>query len=620
MMGQQMELFNEGGLKDEGGSKDPISGNDVPIGSLKEEVRDDIPAQLSEGEFVFPADVVRYYGLDTLMKMRQKAKQGLKLMEAMGQMGNSEEAIVPDDIPFDFDDLEIEDDGLEFNVGGFTDPNKEEASYQPVQPPMVVNPAPRLPTVEQPKLTFTDLMPTAGTPGQSVPMEFVNEDGQTVVIPSVDGKPLYPPPPGFTAKDLKPPEDRISRGTILSPMESQSDRDNRRSSRSATASTDVMMPTIAGTVKSPSAYQAGDYRDYLARRSKAGSMGVNYAAGDMSPSDAPITSTLGQNMITQSGKTFPLDPSSGIAGKAGDIIDTGASMILGGSLTGDTSIRANAAKRLNEGRYANAEEFNVLRNTVDLPPQKTLFNRKGVDDPDLAAAISKAKTVKFDSATATVQANKDRDFQEKLKEEEAKNPRSSVEMTRMMIQNDPTRNMNIQMGESNSAREERERKEASRMRMAARMDERVARSNAQRAERNMNVNNDNDSGNDTSGSDYSEPSFGGGGGGGDGTHCCTASYKRKGMTISQVKELRRWHRKQSQIWQDGYDVWGKYIADTFVAKSDWSASVVKSVYELIIKKKLTPKGLYGMILISLGVYPIGLFKRIIGHGRTFQSN
>ena len=40
-------------LKDEGGTKDPVSGNDVPIGSeTKEEVRDDIPAQLSEGEFV----------------------------------------------------------------------------------------------------------------------------------------------------------------------------------------------------------------------------------------------------------------------------------------------------------------------------------------------------------------------------------------------------------------------------------------------------------------------------------------------------------------------------------------------------------------------------------------
>src|SRR6056300_485521 len=98
---KQMEMFEDGGLMDEGGTIDPVSGNDVPVGSTQEEVRDDIPAQLSEGEFVFPADVVRYFGLEKLMEMRQEAKMGLKRMEAMGQMGNSDEATLPDDIPFD---------------------------------------------------------------------------------------------------------------------------------------------------------------------------------------------------------------------------------------------------------------------------------------------------------------------------------------------------------------------------------------------------------------------------------------------------------------------------------------------------------------------------------------
>ena len=76
-MAKQMELFEDGGLRQEGGTVDPVSGNDVPPGSMQEEVRDDIPAQLSEGEFVFPADVVRYIGLEKLMQMRQEAKQGL---------------------------------------------------------------------------------------------------------------------------------------------------------------------------------------------------------------------------------------------------------------------------------------------------------------------------------------------------------------------------------------------------------------------------------------------------------------------------------------------------------------------------------------------------------------
>ena len=53
----QMELFEDGGFRDQGNTKDPVSKNPVPVGSTQEEVRDDIPAQLSEGEFVLPADV-----------------------------------------------------------------------------------------------------------------------------------------------------------------------------------------------------------------------------------------------------------------------------------------------------------------------------------------------------------------------------------------------------------------------------------------------------------------------------------------------------------------------------------------------------------------------------------
>ena len=94
MQDEMNKLFAEGGVMQEGGTVDPVSGNDVPPGAMQEEVRDDIPAQLSEGEFVMPADVVRYIGLETLMKIRDKAKMGLKRMEDIGQMGNAEE--VPD--------------------------------------------------------------------------------------------------------------------------------------------------------------------------------------------------------------------------------------------------------------------------------------------------------------------------------------------------------------------------------------------------------------------------------------------------------------------------------------------------------------------------------------------
>jgi len=134
-MDKQMEMFEDGGLMDEGGMVDEVSGNEVPPGSTREEVRDDIPAQLSEGEFVFPADVVRYIGLENLMRMRQEAKIGLAQMDAMGQMGNSEEATVEDDLPFDMYDLDVEDEE-EYNMqqGGYvspTIPNQQQQMQDP---------------------------------------------------------------------------------------------------------------------------------------------------------------------------------------------------------------------------------------------------------------------------------------------------------------------------------------------------------------------------------------------------------------------------------------------------------------------------------------------------------
>ena len=68
-------------------TKDPVSGNDVPPGSLPEEVRDDIPARLSEGEYVVPADVVRYYGVKFFEDLRTQAKMGLQQMDADGRIG-----------------------------------------------------------------------------------------------------------------------------------------------------------------------------------------------------------------------------------------------------------------------------------------------------------------------------------------------------------------------------------------------------------------------------------------------------------------------------------------------------------------------------------------------------
>jgi len=87
-MNQQMSFaFEDGGLRDDGMMRDPVSGNEVPPGSTAKEVRDDIPAQLSEGEYVVPADVVRYYGVKFFEDLRDNAKMGLQDMESRGRIG-----------------------------------------------------------------------------------------------------------------------------------------------------------------------------------------------------------------------------------------------------------------------------------------------------------------------------------------------------------------------------------------------------------------------------------------------------------------------------------------------------------------------------------------------------
>jgi len=97
---QMYKLFMaRGGLKDDGMNMDPISGNEVPPGSLAQEVRDDIPAQLSDGEYVVPADVVRYYGVKFFEDLRQEAKSGLSGMEKDGRIGGEPAPDMPSDMP-----------------------------------------------------------------------------------------------------------------------------------------------------------------------------------------------------------------------------------------------------------------------------------------------------------------------------------------------------------------------------------------------------------------------------------------------------------------------------------------------------------------------------------------
>ena len=235
-----MEMFQDGGLKDQGETVDPQSNNPVPVGSTKKEVRDDIPANLSEGEFVLPADVVRYHGLEKIMGFRDQAKQGLDKMNQMGQMGNSDQATLPDNISFSDNSNPLATEKTQMAVGGVVPPTVQQPQvvtqnqvpgvqyvapttqalrpsvYQqlqqvpqvnvPTQPTVNVPTAPsyQTPAYRQPTNTaatpkFSNLLGTQfGQLQESVTKKYVNaETGEEMYIPFVNGEPVYPIPTGF---------------------------------------------------------------------------------------------------------------------------------------------------------------------------------------------------------------------------------------------------------------------------------------------------------------------------------------------------------------------------------------------------------------------------------------
>lgn len=180
------KLFAEGGMMDDGKDVDPVSGNDVPVGSLAEEVRDDVDAKLSPGEFVFPADVVRFIGLERLMKMRDEAKKGLGRMNDIGQMGNAQEVGEDANDTFEQDDEENDDDfeseidsimkevdqeetgrqtEMAFNTGGFVNPSYYNIEKAPKNPALDIR-------------------------------YFNDSEGKMFYMPFINGKPMKPMPNG----------------------------------------------------------------------------------------------------------------------------------------------------------------------------------------------------------------------------------------------------------------------------------------------------------------------------------------------------------------------------------------------------------------------------------------
>ena len=188
-------MYKQGGLNDEGGEIDEVSGNKVPVGGTKKGVRDDINVNMSAGEWVADEATTRYHGLKTFLGMRDEALMGMKKMEAMGLMGNSDEATLPDDMPFGMADLllvEIDEKNgkqreLNMQDGGFVSGQEGETISLEGQQQAT-------PTKARRKVTFDEVMAEAKMEFK----EYRNSEGQSLMVPFIGGVPLYPIPEGYT--------------------------------------------------------------------------------------------------------------------------------------------------------------------------------------------------------------------------------------------------------------------------------------------------------------------------------------------------------------------------------------------------------------------------------------
>lgn len=140
--------------------REPMSGNAIPPGALPEEVRDDVDIKASEGEYVLPADVVRYIGLEKIEAMVNKAQKDLQSLAEGGRIGGK--------------------------------------PLPPEAPPM----APEGPPMGPPGMAEGGMVNTSLP--QATMQAYMGPNGDIVYVPVLNGQPIATVPQGYTPTDNVP--------------------------------------------------------------------------------------------------------------------------------------------------------------------------------------------------------------------------------------------------------------------------------------------------------------------------------------------------------------------------------------------------------------------------------
>ena len=298
VMNDQMEMafMQEGGIIDDDLDVDPVSGNEVPPGSLAEEVRDDIPAQLSEGEYVVPADVVRYYGVKFFEDLRDQAKMGLAEMDADGRIGGEP---VPDGGPVNDKELSEQEMAAIREVMGMAEGGEVQNPYLQQQQ-LYSQPRPA-PIDEKRNTTITNVNPVEN----QMPMQSMASGGQ--VQGYQDSGDVMKDAPSFVQNQFNPAQYGLGFSFMGQPQQAVTTTTQAPQGQTFAV---LYHPDYATNGRSKTFYLPRDdaiYQDYLNNRGYTKQMPMTGPAGqgETTPTttDTPVTTDLtGATVTTGSGR------------------------------------------------------------------------------------------------------------------------------------------------------------------------------------------------------------------------------------------------------------------------------------------------------------------------------
>jgi hypothetical protein len=232
----------------------PGAGNEVPPGAMPKEVADDQPILASEGEYIIPANVVRYLGLDYIEKIVNKAKKGLAEMDQNGRIGG-----------------------------------------EPSAPAPAPEPAPTVPMMAEGGMVGSMDVPTSpavasGAMGQGQGSSFSGVKqmqgpaGNIMYVPFLDGKPIIPVPEGYAevggvasaAPQASKPASTEPRDPLAATSQYQDDGTTTREQDKARADSDAQLKgSLAGDPRQWTADTFVKYGNALGSdMDKVGRMGV----------------------------------------------------------------------------------------------------------------------------------------------------------------------------------------------------------------------------------------------------------------------------------------------------------------------------------------------------------